>query len=404
MPSTTPSQRAGFRSAIKRFIGSAAGGGVLLMFAAAAALLIANSPAAGYYFSALETKVVGLSVLHWINDALMAAFFLLVGLEIKREMLVGQLSLWSQRALPGLAAVGGVVVPALVYLTFNAGVDGSPHGWAIPAATDIAFALGVLALLGPSVPLSLKVFLTALAIIDDLVAVLIIGVFYTAQVNLMALSAAAVLVVVLWIMNVRKVMNLTLYLVLGVALWFCFLKSGVHATLAGVLLAFAIPLRVGNGDTDHSPLMRLEHGLQPWVAFLIVPIFGFANAGVSVLDVPASMLLDPVPLGVGLGLFLGKQVGIFGMAVLAIKLRLAVMPAGATWGQLYGTSVLCGIGFTMSLFIGLLAFAGNPILQDETKLGVLIGSAASAICGALALKLLARKADNKEASNLQNAG
>ena len=335
MQTTTPIQHAGFRLVIKRFIGSAAGGGVLLMFSAAAALLLANSPAAGSYLSILETEVAGLSVLQWINDALMAAFFLLVGLEIKREMLIGQLSRWSQRALPGFATFGGVAVPALVYLAFNIGPTGSSHGWAIPAATDIAFSLGVLALLGPSIPVSLKVFLTALAITDDLVAVLIIGIFYTAEVDLMALAAAAGLVMVLWVMNARKVMNLGLYLILGAMLWFCFLKSGVHATLAGVLLAFAIPLRVGEGsadqDQDQSPLVRLEHGLQPWVTFLIVPIFGFANAGVSVLNVPASMLLDPVPLGVGLGLFLGKQVGIFGMAVLAIKLRLATMPAGATW-------------------------------------------------------------------------
>lgn len=350
----TPAQQTGFRYAIKRFIGSSAAGGILLMSSAAVALLLANSWAAGAYFGALEAKVAGLSVRHWINDALMAAFFLLVGLEIKREMLVGQLSQWSQRALPGFAALGGVVLPALVYLAFNAGPSGAPHGWAIPAATDIAFALGVLALLGSTVPLSLKVFLTALAIIDDLVAVLIIGIFYTTEVNAMALAAAAVVMAILWAMNLRKVMHLGLYLLLGVVLWFCFLKSGVHATLAGVLLAFAIPLRIGTTSMDDSPLMHLEHRLQPWVAFLIVPIFGFANAGVSILDVPGSMLLDPVPLGVGLGLFLGKQVGIFGMAVLAIKLRLASMPEGASWGQLYGTSVLCGIGFTMSLFIGLL--------------------------------------------------
>jgi NhaA family Na+:H+ antiporter len=399
MHPTTATQQAGFRAAIRRFIGSAAGGGILLMGSAAVALVIANSPMASVYFSALEAKVAGLSVLHWINDALMAAFFLLVGLEIKREMLVGQLSQWSQRALPGLAALGGVALPALVYLAFNSGASGAPHGWAIPAATDIAFALGVLALLGPAVPLSLKVFLTALAIIDDLVAVLIIGIFYTAELNLMALAGAAAIAALLWVMNVRKVMHLGLYLVLGAVLWFCFLKSGVHATLAGVLLAFAIPLRVrpdvenAQGGTEDSPLMHLEHRLQPWVAFLIVPIFGFANAGVSVRDVPASMLLDPVPMGVALGLFLGKQVGIFGMAFLAIKLRLASMPVGASWGQLYGTSVLCGIGFTMSLFIGLLAFAGEPILQDETKLGVLLGSAASAICGAVILKILARQSN-----------
>lgn len=381
------------RSILHRFLASSTAGGVLLMGAALAALLVANSPAAPSYFAVLQTKIAGLSVLHWINDALMAAFFLMVGLEIKREMLEGQLSSRSQRVLPGLAALGGVAVPALIYLIINAGPGGAPHGWAVPAATDIAFALGVLALLGPAVPLSLKVFLTALAIIDDLGAVLIIAVFYTAQVDVLALACAVAVMAILVVMNKRHVCSLAVYLALGVALWFFFLKSGVHATLAGVLLALAIPLRV-DGASMTPPLLRLEHGLQPWVAFVIVPIFGFANAGVSVMGISFETLLNPVPLGVAAGLFIGKQVGIFGMAMIAIKLRLTPMPSGATWAQLYGTSVLCGIGFTMSLFIGLLAFPGSPTLQDQTKIGVLLGSIAAALCGALIIKLSNRKAES----------
>lgn len=377
------------RSSFQRLIASDVAGGILLMGVALAALVVANSPFATMYFAALSTKVAGLSVLHWINDALMAVFFLFVGLEIKREMLLGQLSTWSQRTLPGIAAFGGVAAPAAVYLAFNSGSDGSAHGWAIPAATDIAFALGVLALLGPAVPPSLKVFLTALAIIDDLVAVLIIALFYTAEVNLLALGGAAALMVTLYVLNRQKVLALSVYLGLGGLLWFCFLKSGVHATLAGVLLALTIPLRSGELP-DQSPLLRLEHGLQPWVAFLIVPIFGFANAGVAILGVPTSTLLNPIALGVAAGLFVGKQIGVFGLAALAIKFRLAPMPLNASWAQLYGTSVLCGIGFTMSLFIGLLAFSTEPALQDVTKLGVLLGSIASAAFGALVLRMASK--------------
>lgn len=357
------------------------------MAAALLALLWANSPAASTYFEILEIQWAELTVLHWINDALMAVFFLMVGLEIKREILIGELSSASQRALPGLAALGGVAVPALIYLVFNLNVGGAPQGWAIPAATDIAFALGVLSLLGSTVPLSLKVFLTALAIIDDLIAVLIIALFYTSQVNLIALAGAAALMMILCALNLRKVSALSLYLVLGGLLWFCFLKSGVHATIAGVLLALTIPLRVDATPLDQAPLLRLEHGLQPWVAFLVVPIFGFANAGMDVVNVSTTMLMNPVPLGIALGLFVGKQLGIFGMAVLAIKMRFAPMPTGASWAQLYGISVLCGIGFTMSLFIGLLAFAQTPTLQDEAKLGVILGSIASAVCGAFILRL-----------------
>lgn len=383
---------ASWRQRSGELLSNPASAGLLLMLAAAAALVIANTGLAPTYFAALEAKFAGLSVLHWINDALMSAFFLLVGLEIKRELLVGQLSSWPQRALPGMAALGGMAAPALVYLVVNSGAQGAPHGWAIPAATDIAFALGVLSLLGPRVPVSLKVFLTALAIIDDLGAVLIIAMFYTAEVNGLALAAVGGLSVALFALNRMGFKSIAGYLALGCILWFCMFKSGIHATLAGVLLAFAIPLRSDAPAASEAPLLRLEHGLQPWVAFLVVPVFGFANAGVAFLGIPLSRLADPVPLGVALGLFLGKQIGILGMAVLAIRLGLAKMPSGATWRQIYGVALLCGIGFTMSLFIGLLAFAGEPMLQDETKLGVLLGSVASAVCGAILLRARASSA------------
>jgi NhaA family Na+:H+ antiporter len=375
------------------FLHSEASGGLVLMGAAALALIVANSPAADTYFGVLGTYVGGLSVLHWINDALMAAFFLLVGLEIKREMLGGQLSSWSQRALPGIAAVGGIIVPALVYLAFNTGPGGATRGWAIPAATDIAFALGVLSLLGSRVPTSLKVFLTALAIIDDLAAVLIIAFFYSGSLNLLALGGAALVLVALIALNRLGVSRLLPYLALGVVLWVFVFQSGVHATLAGVLLALCIPARIpGAAEDEDAPLIRLEHLLHPWVAFAVIPIFGFANAGLSLAGTSFADLGEPIALGAALGLFVGKQVGIFSFAWIAIRAGLAKLPAHASWTQLYGTSLLCGIGFTMSLFIGLLAFADSPVLQDETKLGVLLGSLLSAIAGAVVLALSGSKA------------
>jgi NhaA family Na+:H+ antiporter len=359
------------------------------MGVAALALVVANSPLSGVYFEALHSYVLGLSVLHWINDALMAVFFLLVGLEIKREMLDGQLSTWPRRTLPGIAALGGMIVPALIYLAFNAGPDGHPRGWAIPAATDIAFALGVLSLLGPRVPISLKVFLTALAILDDLGAVLIIAVFYTGDLNLYALGGAVFVLGLLRGLDGAGFTDLKPYLLLGVVLWFLVLMSGIHATLAGVALAVTIPLRVSPGKPEDatSPLHNLEHRLQPWVAFLIVPIFGFANAGVSFAGMSLSSLLNPVPLGVALGLVVGKQVGVFAFAWAAIRAGLADLPANATWVQLYGVALLCGIGFTMSLFIGLLAFPTSADLQDATKLGVLLGSILSGLIGAALLRM-----------------
>jgi len=377
-------------SALRRFLDGEASGGLVLMGAAALALAVANSPLAGAYFASLEHKVLGLSVLHWINDALMAVFFLFVGLEIKREMLDGQLSSWPRRILPGIAALGGIVVPALIFVALNLGDGGHPKGWAIPSATDIAFALGVLSLLGPRVPVSLKIFLTALAIIDDLGAVVIIAIFYTSGVDLAYLGGAFAVLVSLAVLNRLGVSRLSPYLALGAVLWFLVLKSGIHATLAGVALALTIPLRRSPGQPDDvtSPLHRLEHGLHSWVAFLIVPVFGFANAGVSFAGMSLSTLAEPLPLGVALGLFLGKQVGVFLFSWAAIRAGLVDVPRNATMGQLYGVSVLCGIGFTMSLFIGLLAFPTEPQLQDAVKLGVLVGSGLSALVGAALLRVL----------------
>lgn len=372
---------------LRRFIESEAAGGILLMGVAALALLVANSPAAPVYFGVLKTYVGSLSVLHWINDALMAVFFLLVGLEIKREVVGGQLATWPQRILPGLAALGGMAAPAFFYLAINATSPDTLKGWAIPAATDIAFALGVLSLLGKRVPLSLKVFLTALAIIDDLGAVIIIALFYTADLDAGALLGASLVVVMLVAINRRGIRSLPIYLVLGVALWFFVLLSGVHATLAGVVLALTIPLisKDEGLQQEEPPLLKLEHAIQPWVAFAVIPIFGFANAGVSFSGLTVSALFQPVPLGIAAGLFLGKQIGVMALVALAVKLRWTQLPEQASWLQLYGISLLCGIGFTMSLFIGLLAFPDQPALQDAVKLGVFMGSALSGIAGALVL-------------------
>ncbi|PBQ13588.1 Na+/H+ antiporter NhaA [Pseudomonas syringae] len=375
---------------ITRFFAAESAGGLVLMAAALAALIVANSPLADSYFAALHAVFAGLSVSHWINDGLMAIFFMLVGLEIKREVLAGQLASWNQRALPGFAALGGMVVPALIYVAFNWGRPDTIGGWAIPAATDIAFALGVLSLLGKRVPLSLKIFLSALAILDDLGAVLIIALFYTSDLSIPMLLAALGSIAVLVALNRLGVKKLLPYLIVGALLWFFMLQSGIHATLAGVALALCIPL--GKPDEEaRSPLLHLEEKLHPWVAFAVVPIFGFANAGVSLSGITADKLVDPVPLGVALGLLVGKQVGIFAMAALAIRAGLARLPDGSNWGQLYGVAALCGIGFTMSLFIGALAFPGTPELVDEVKVGVLIGSVLSAVLGVVVLRRFAQR-------------
>ena len=366
-------------TALQHFLQNEAAGGVILMAAAAAALAVANSPLAAGYDHLLHVDLAGLSLLHWINDGLMAVFFLLVGLEIKREVVAGELSTRRKRVLPVFAAVGGMVAPALVYVAFNAGDAAALRGWGIPAATDIAFALGVISLAGPRVPRSLKTFLVALAIIDDLGAVLIIALFYTAQVDLLALAVAAGALALLVLLNRLRVRALPAYLLVGAGLWFAMLKSGVHPTLAGVLLALCVPMGAGR-DESHSPLHRLEHGLSPWVAFAILPVFAFANAGVGLAGVDPAAILAPVPLGVAAGLFVGKQAGVFLAARLAIRAGWAERPSGAGWRQLYGVSVLCGVGFTMSLFIGMLAFHEGAA-QDAVKLGVLVGSAASGLLG-----------------------
>ncbi|MFY9291736.1 MAG: Na+/H+ antiporter NhaA [Methylorubrum rhodinum] len=378
-------------SAIRTVMANEAAGGIVLMVAAAAALVVANSALAESYHHALHLHLGPLSLLHWINDGLMAVFFLLVGLEIKREALDGRLRTWPDRVLPGLAAAAGMVAPALVYLAFNAG-SGTARGWAIPAATDIAFALGVLALLGPRVPISLKIFLSAVAIVDDLGAVIIIALFYTGSLDGVMLASAAGVLALLIALNRLGVRALSPYLLAGLALWFFVLRSGVHATVAGVLLALFVPIRPSPGRPEdvESPLHRLEHALSPWVSFLIVPVFGFANAGVTLLGLPAKALHDPVTLGVALGLFLGKQAGIFAAVRLAVATGLAARPAGANWGQVYGVTLLCGIGFTMSLFIGGLAFT-DGLHETETKLGVLAGSLLSGIVGAVVLVLARRR-------------
>jgi NhaA family Na+:H+ antiporter len=379
------------RSPLGAFLRSEAAGGVLLMIAAALAIAIANSPVASLYFSLLDTYIGPLSLLHWINDALMAVFFLLVGLEIKREFVEGQLSSWSRRALPGIAALGGMVAPALIYLAMTRGDSTATSGWAIPTATDIAFALGVLALLGSRVPVSLKIFLTALAIIDDLGAVIIIALFYTKGLSLPMLGLAGACIVALIVLNRLNVVRLWAYLGIGALLWFFVLKSGVHATLAGVALALTIPIGDGSDsdEPEHSPLHTLEHILHPWVAFMIVPIFGFANAGVSFTGMSPASALAPVPLGIALGLFVGKQIGVFGFSWVAVKTGLGAMPAKTNFVQLYGVALLCGIGFTMSLFIGALAF-DSPELGKATKIGVLLGSVVSAVAGAVVLRMAGR--------------
>ncbi|TGV09521.1 Na+/H+ antiporter NhaA [Mesorhizobium sp. M8A.F.Ca.ET.173.01.1.1] len=375
-------------SVFREFLDSEAAGGIILMAAAALALIVANSPLAETYFAVLHAYLGPLSVSHWVNDGLMAVFFLLVGLEIKREMLDGQLSTWPRRVLPGIAAAGGMVVPALVYVAVNSNNPAALSGWAIPTATDIAFALGVLSLLGSRVPASLKVFLTALAIIDDLGAVIIIAIFYTSGLSLAYLGAAFAVIAVLVALNRMRVMSLVPYLVLGAILWVLVLKSGVHATLAGVALALTIPLERSAGighDLDHSPLHRLEHGLHKLVAFIVIPIFGFANAGVSLAGLSFGALIEPLTLGVAAGLVVGKLVGVFGSSALAIRFGLADLPAHAGWMHMLGISLLCGIGFTMSLFIGLLAFASDVALQDAVKVGILAGSFVAALLGAAVL-------------------
>ena len=375
-------------SALRGLLTSEAAGGVVLVLATALALGTANSDLAPAYFNSLHRYVAGLSILHWINDGLMAVFFLLVGLELKRELLDGQLRTWGRRILPAAAAAGGMIVPAIIYLALNWGDPVARRGWAIPTATDIAFALGVLALLGSRAPVSLKVLLTAIAVLDDLGAIMVIALFYTDELAVGPLAIAGAGLGLLVACNRLGVRALWLYLLVGAGVWWAVLQSGVHATLAGVAVALTVPIdpTPGRPEAPDSPLHRLEHGLAPWVAFGIVPVFAFANAGVSLVGLGPEAALAPVPLGIVAGLFVGKQLGVFGACWALIRADVVDMPACATWRQLYGMAMLCGVGFTMSLFIGALAFGEASPLADAVKIGVLVGSALSAVSGFLLLR------------------
>ncbi|WP_333900762.1 Na+/H+ antiporter NhaA [Agrobacterium pusense] len=393
-------------STLRKFLDNEASGGLVLMAVALLAIITANSPVAESYFHVLHVYLGPLSLQHWINDALMAVFFLMVGLEIKREMLDGQLSTWSRRVLPGAAAAGGMLFPAIFYVLLNRGNPTALQGWAIPTATDIAFALGVISLFGSRVPTSLKIFLAALAIIDDLGAVIVIALFYTADLNLTALIGAALVWGNLFIFNRMKVKVLWPYLTLGAALWVLVFASGVHATLAGVMLALTIPLKLTPGTPEatpaESPLHRLEHALHKPVAFIIVPIFGFANAGVSLSGLSVSVFSEPLTMGVAGGLVFGKLAGVLGVVTLLVKLRLAQLPAQASWGQVTGTALLCGIGFTMSLFIGLLAF-DDPEVQNHVKVGILMGSVVAGVLGAIVLGASSRRTSKASAETVSTS-
>ncbi|MEK6224445.1 MAG: Na+/H+ antiporter NhaA [Thermodesulfobacteriales bacterium] len=384
--------------AIQEFLKLESASGIILVGAAVLALIVNNSPLSGLYDLFLDTPVeirigainLAKPLLLWINDGLMAIFFLLIGLEVKREILDGQLSSLSQVALPGIAAVGGMIIPALIYVIFNMNNPSALNGWAIPAATDIAFALGILALLGSRVPLSLKLFLLTLAIIDDLGAIVIIAIFYSGDLSVTSLIFAGIAIATLFAMNLLGVKRTAAYVVVGIILWICVLKSGVHATLAGVVLAFAIPLRTN--EDEPCPLREMEHSLHPWIAFGIMPLFAFANAGVSLKGMSFGSLFEPIPIGIALGLVIGKQVGVFGFSLAAVKLGLVKLPSDINWRLIYGTAILCGIGFTMSLFISTLAF-DSSIGDDaiSARIGILSGSFIAAIAGYLVIKSSLKK-------------
>ena len=371
----------------KWFFKLEAASGLVLLFSAVLALIISNSTYSTLYFEYLQKYIfigfneigLKLSVLHWINDALMAIFFFFVTLEIKREFLQGELSNFKQALLPIIAAVGGMVIPALIYVIVNLGDTETLNGWAIPSATDIAFSLGVLSLLGKRVPLSLKVFLTALAIIDDLGAILIIAIFYSGDLNIKYLLLMLTTFIILLIINKFNIKKFLPYLIIGVFLWDFTHNSGIHATIAGVLLAMTIPHR--KKEKDFSLLIKVEHAISPYVAFGIMPLFAFANAGVSLEGLSFSSLLDKVPLGIVLGLFVGKQLGVFIFSYVSIKLKIAQMPSNTSWYNFYGVGILTGIGFTMSLFVGNLAFVENMQYMDGVKIGVLTGSLLSTLAG-----------------------
>lgn len=386
-------------SSIVKFIRFESSGGIVLLLAAVIALIVSNSPFSHYYSNFLKTPLVigfGENVLSkpiilWINDGLMAIFFLLVGLEIKRELCEGELNTREKAILPAIAALGGMIVPAIIYLFLNWGDKVALHGWAIPVATDIAFALGILSLLGSRIPLSLKVLLTAIAILDDLGAIIIIAVFYTTDVSYISLSWAIFCIILLMLLNRLRIKSFTPYALVGIALWLCVLKSGIHATLSGVILALAYPIRTDD-EPNRSPLREIETKLHPWVAFGVMPLFAFANAGVPFAGFSMKTIFESIPIGIAIGLFFGKQIGIFVSSWFAIKLNVAHMPREATWADMYGIAILCGIGFTMSLFIGTLAFSNFPELkyQAYVRIGVLTGSLISGVVGYCVLYLLAR--------------
>ncbi|WP_459682107.1 Na+/H+ antiporter NhaA [Vibrio comitans] len=387
---------------LKDFFKMESAGGIILVIAAALAMIVANSPLNEAYQGALHSYVLGMSVEHWVNDGLMALFFLLIGLEVKRELLEGALKSRETAIFPAIAAVGGMVAPALVYVLFNMGNADALAGWAIPAATDIAFALGIMALLGNRVPVSLKVFLLALAIIDDLGVVVIIALFYSSDLSTTALAIGFAMTGLLFYMNHKKVTPLKWYLLVGAILWFAVLKSGVHATLAGVVIGFAIPLKGKKGE--HSPLKHLEHALHPWSSFLILPVFAFANAGVSLEGISLSTLGTALPMGIALGLLIGKPLGIFSFSWLAVKAGIAKLPAGIDFRHIFAVSVLCGIGFTMSMFIASLAFTGaNADFNTHARLGILMGSTLAAVIGycLLSVSLPKKVGAEKEASTAE---
>lgn len=391
--------------AIHRFLSSEAQGGIILFAAALVALILSNSSAVLWYDSLLNTPVelsianfvTTHSLLNLINEGLMTFFFLLVGLELKRECLIGHLSELQKTLLPGMAALGGMLVPALLYAGIAWHHEVALHGWAIPVATDIAFALGVLSLFGKQIPLGLRLFLMTLAIVDDVGAILIIALFQSHELSWLFLLLSGLMLFLLVCLNRAGVRRLSLYLVFGVLLWICILKSGVHATIAGVLIAFVIPLKPGKGKTI-SLLEVLEKFLQPWVAYVVMPLFAFANAGLTLHGLTLGVLLDPITLGIVVGLFIGKQAGVFGFAWVMIKLKWAKLPERVTWLQLYGVALLCGIGFTMSLFIGMLAFQNEPaIYLVKVKAGVLTASLLSGLVGAAILRLASMRSFPRKA-------
>lgn len=386
---------------IQDFLKLEASSGIILMITAIFAMIVANSPWSVYYDMLLNIPVViavgsfeiAKPLLLWINDGLMALFFFLVGLELKREFLEGDLSQPGQITLPAIGAVGGMLIPALCYAILNYDDPVALNGWAIPTATDIAFALGILAIIGSKVPLQLKVFLTSLAIFDDLGAIIVIAFFYTEQLSILSLSVSAVMLVLLFVFNRKGITNTAPYIFIGIVLWVAVLKSGVHATLAGVILALFIPIKGEEGEP--SPLKSLEHNLHSLVAFIILPIFAFANAGINFTGVGIEQVISPVPLGIILGLVIGKQIGVFGFCFIAIKLGIAKLPENMNWTLLYGIAMLCGVGFTMSLFVGSLAFeqdSTSPLFQD--RLGIVIGSLISGVSGYLLINRAVKKLPN----------